>query len=126
MGTNELKVPPGYCDDCGFLIWFRSGTECVRQSTEKKRQGVTMSPNLIVMLTHRDKSVPHALDVFEECKDCSVAYWGFKDQGLTIGPMKRLADAIKRARKTVCFEVVHYSETECLESAHVAVEMGVD
>ena len=85
-----------------------------------------MNPNLIVMLTHHDKSVPHALDVFEECKDCSVAYWGFKDQGLALGPMERLADTIKRARKTVCFEVVRYSETECLESARLAVEMGVD
>ena len=85
-----------------------------------------MSPNLIVMLTHHDKSVPHALDVFEECKNSSVAYWGFKDQGLAVGSMERLADTIKRACKTVCFEVVSYSETECLESAHVAVEMGVD
>jgi len=85
-----------------------------------------MSPNLIVMLTHHDKNVPHALDVFEECKDCSVAYWGFKDQGLPVGHIKRLADTIKRARKTVCFEVVHYRETECLGSAHLAVEMGVD
>jgi hypothetical protein len=85
-----------------------------------------MSPNLIVMLTHHDKSVPHALDVFEECKDCPVEYWGFKDRGLSIDYMKRLVDTIKRARKNICFEVVRYSEKECLESAHMAVEMGVD
>ena len=85
-----------------------------------------MSPNLIVMLTHHDKSIPHALDVFKDCKDCPVEYWGFKDQGLSIDHMKRLVDTIKRARKTVSFEVVRYSETEYLESARLAVEMGVD
>jgi hypothetical protein len=37
-----------------------------------------------------------------------------------------LVDTIKRARKTVCFEVVRYSETKCLESARLALEMDID
>lgn len=85
-----------------------------------------MSPHLIVMLTHHDQTVPHALEVFEACKTSPAEYWGFKDRGLSGDRMKRLVDAIKRARKNVCFEVVHYGEAECLKSAQLAVEMDID
>ena len=85
-----------------------------------------MNPSLIVMLTHNDKSISNALDVFRECKDCSVEYWGFKDRGLTVNQMESLVDTLKRSRKTIYFEVVRYSEKECLESAQLAVEMDID
>jgi hypothetical protein len=85
-----------------------------------------MRPSLIVMLTHHDQTVPHALEVFEACKAGPAEYWGLKDRGLSRDHMRRLVDTIKRAHKTICFEVVHYSEAECLKSAQLAVEMEID
>ncbi|NPV54797.1 MAG: hypothetical protein HPY71_14995 [Firmicutes bacterium] len=78
------------------------------------------------MLTHNDQTVPNALEVFEECKDAPVEYWGFKDVGLPIDKMKELIKAMKDAGKTTCLEVVRYTETECLESARLALECGFD
>jgi len=39
-------------------------------------------PRLIFMLTHHDRTVPNALEVFEEIKDTGIQNVGFKDVGL--------------------------------------------
>lgn len=85
-----------------------------------------MKPNLIVMLTHNDQTVPNALEVFQEAKDAPAQYWGFKDVGLPVDKMKQLVKAMKDAGKTTCLEVVRYTEKECLESARLALECGFD
>ena len=41
-----------------------------------------MAPRIIVMLTHHDKTVENAMDVFKGCSDLPVQYWGLKDVGL--------------------------------------------
>jgi len=83
-------------------------------------------PQLIVMLTHHDRTVPNAADVFNACKHSKAQFWGFKEIGLPVSEMKDLFAAIKQQGKTTCLEVVAYTEPECLHGAHLAVECGCD
>ena len=83
-------------------------------------------PQLIVMLTHNDKTVPDAIEVFDASKDTPVKYWGFKEEGLPIDKMKALVDKMKAAGKTTFLEVVAYTEEECVAGAKIGVECGFD
>lgn len=85
-----------------------------------------MKSNLIVMLTHHDKTVQNALEVFESCKDLPVQFWGFKDVGLQRPRMRELIKAFKHAGKTTFLEVVSYTQEECLAGAEFAVDFGFD
>ena len=78
------------------------------------------------MLTHNDKTVKNAQEVFEACKDLPIEYWGFKDVGLEKPKMVELINAMKAAGKTTFLEVVTYSEEECMAGAKLAVELGFD
>lgn len=82
--------------------------------------------NLVVMLTHHDRTVKDARKIFQECKDLPVQHWGFKNVGIPVPEMKKLVAEIKAAGKTTHMEVVTYSEEECLAAAKLAVECGFD
>ena len=45
------------------------------------------TPELIVMLTHNDVTVPDAAAVFARCQHTRARYWGFKEEGLPFGPV---------------------------------------
>jgi CheY-like chemotaxis protein len=85
-----------------------------------------MKPELIVMLTHHDKTVKDAKKLFIECKDLPVRHWGFKDLGLPRVEMVELVDLMRQAGKTTYLEVVSLSEQEGQEGAKLAVEAGFD
>jgi hypothetical protein len=85
-----------------------------------------MPPELIVMLTHHDRTVENALELFAALKDLPVTHWGFKDVGLPPGEMKTLVRQMQDAGKTTYLEVVSLSETEGLTGAKIAVEAGFD
>ena len=85
-----------------------------------------MKSQIIIMLTHNDRTVENAYDVFESCKDLPVQFWGFKDVGVPKEEMKRIVDAMKAAGKTTFLEVVSYTEEECMRGAKLAVELGYD
>lgn len=85
-----------------------------------------MKPELIVMLTHNDLTVENASEVFEECRDTKALYWGFKEQPLPIGEMRRLYARMKECGKRTVLEVVAYTEAEGLEGAAMAAACGVD
>ena len=85
-----------------------------------------MRPELIVMLTHHDKTVENAIEVFDECKDLPVKCWGFKDVGLPKDDMLILINKMKEAQKTTFLEVVTYTEAECMAGAETAVAYGFD
>ena len=46
------------------------------------------SPELIVMLTHNDRTVANAHDIFEQCQNAKAKFWRFKGSGLPIDKMK--------------------------------------
>jgi len=89
-------------------------------------QSPHLKPELIVMLTHHDKTVPDALELFERTKDYPIRHWGFKDVGLPPEEMQKVVAAMKEAGKTTFLEVVSLSEAEGLRGAALAVELGFD
>ena len=54
-----------------------------------------MKPEIIIMLTHHDVTVKDAGEIFEQCKDLPVKFWGFKNVGLPKDEMKKVAGAMK-------------------------------
>lgn len=83
-------------------------------------------PELIVMLTHNDKTVANAIEIFEACKDTPAKYWGFKEAGLPKDKMIKLVKMMKDAGKTTFLEVVDYTEQGCIDGAKVGIECGFD
>jgi len=83
-------------------------------------------PELIVMLTHHDRTVLNALELFERLQDQAVTHWGFKDVGLPPAQMAQVVASMKAAGKRTYLEVVSLSEADGLRGAHLAVELGFD
>jgi hypothetical protein len=83
-------------------------------------------PELIVMLTHQDKTVQNALELFERTKVFPIKHWGFKDVGLSPDEMQKVVAVMKDSGKTTFLEVVSLSEEEGLQGARLAVELGFD
>ncbi len=84
------------------------------------------SLNLIVMLTHNDKTSMNAYDIFEKCKNSKAKFFGFKEKPLPLSEMKKLYKYMKKCGKKTVLEVVSYTESEGIEGAKMAVECGVD
>lgn len=84
------------------------------------------TPNLIVMLTHNDRTVSNAYEIFSQCKDTAAKFWGFKEDGLPFDEMKNLYSFMKDCGKITALEVVAYTEKECIEGAKMAASCGVD
>lgn len=82
--------------------------------------------NLIVMLTHNDRTVDNAYEIFESCKNSKADFWGFKEEPLPLSEMKKLYNYMKSCDKTTFLEVVAYTEEEGLKGAKMAVECGCD
>ena len=85
-----------------------------------------LKPELIVMLTHQDRTVQDALQLFERTRDYPITHWGFKDVGLSPKEMQRVVTAMKAAGKITFLEVVSLSEEEGLRGARLAVDLGFD
>lgn len=80
----------------------------------------------IFMLTHHDVTVPNAVKVFEEVKDTSVSFVGFKDVGLPFKKMVNLVTLIKEEERKVFFEAVSLTKEGCIRSVDTAIKLGVD
>lgn len=83
-------------------------------------------PFLIVMLTHDDRTVENAFEIFEQCRNSKAEYWGFKEEPLPPEQMKRLYSYMKDCGKKTVLEVVAYTEKECMRGAEMAVDFGCD
>lgn len=89
-------------------------------------QSKHVKPELIVMLTHHDQTVPQALELFERTKEYPIKHWGFKDVGLPPKEMQKVVASMKDAGKVTFLEVVSLSEEEGLQGARLAVNLGFD
>lgn len=78
------------------------------------------------MLTHHDRTVANASEVFAQCRHTGARYWGMKEIGLPVSEMKDLFSAMRQAGKTVCLEVVDYTERGGLAGARLGKECGCD
>lgn len=82
--------------------------------------------NLIVMLTYNDKTVENAYEIFNNCKNSKVLYWGFKEEPLSLNEMKKIFYLMKENGKKTVLEVVAYTQEECIIGAKKAIECGCD
>ena len=82
--------------------------------------------NLIVMLTHNDKTVNNAYEIFEKCRNSKAEYYGLKEEPLQLEKMKKLYRYMKKCGKQTVLEVVAYTEKEGLEGAKMALECECD
>lgn len=80
------------------------------------------TPKLIVMLTHNDRTVSNAAEIFNSCKNSKAEIFGFKEEGIPFAEMKKLFETMKNCGKITALEVVAYNEKECLDAAEKAVE----
>ena len=78
------------------------------------------------MLTRADRTVADALDVLEGVRDVGLRHIGFKDVGIEPGAAARLHQRIKELGATSYLEVVSTTEEQCLQSARLGREIGVD
>ena len=83
-------------------------------------------PELVVMLTYQDHTVPDAAEIFAQAKNSKAHFWGFKEEGLDPDKMKELYAAMREAGKETFLEVVAYSEEEGLRGAQIGAQCGVD
>ena len=83
-------------------------------------------PFLIVMLTHDDKTVDNAEEIFEQCKNSDAIYWGMKEEPISLDRMKKLFSYMRSCGKKTVLEVVAYTEDKCMRGAEMAVECGCD
>lgn len=84
------------------------------------------NPELIVMLTHHDRTVAQAAEIFAQCVDSRAKFWGFKEEGLPLPQMQQLFGQMKDCGKTTVLEVVAYTEEACLAGAQKAAACGCD
>lgn len=82
--------------------------------------------NLIVMLTHNDKTIKNAYEIFNKCKNSKAEFFGFKNEPLSLNEMKLLCKYMKNCGKKTVLEVVAYTEKAGLDSAKNAVKCGFD
>lgn len=78
------------------------------------------------MLTHRDVTVPNALELLMEVRGTGLRRVGFKDVGVGVDVMRRLVSEAHRSGMETFLEVVTSVRGECVRSAETAVKLGVD
>ena len=84
------------------------------------------APQLIVMLTHNDRTVANAREIYLQNRHSQAQFWGFKEEPLPRQEMKDLFTLMKADGKTTFLEVVEYTEDAGLAGAEVALECGCD
>lgn len=80
----------------------------------------------IFMLTKDDRTVEHALTVVETALRLGIKDIGFKDIGLPIPALQRLAEVIRSAGARVYLEVVSPDRQRELDSVKAGLALGVD
>lgn len=78
------------------------------------------------MLTHQDRTVADCLSVLDLIRPLRLRHIGFKDVGVDRKTLATLAERIRKSGATTYLEVVSTSPAEALNSARVAVELGID
>jgi tryptophan synthase alpha subunit len=84
------------------------------------------APEFIFMLTREDRTVPDAMDRLSDVLNAGVRHIGFKDVGLSLPDLHRLARTIRAAGGTVYLEVVSLDASREGASAKAAVDLKVD
>jgi hypothetical protein len=82
--------------------------------------------DFIFMLTRNDQTVADCLELCDLIRPLKLTHIGFKDVGVDLGTLHRLADKIRDMGASSYMEVVSATPEACLTSARAAVELNVD
>jgi hypothetical protein len=82
--------------------------------------------DFIFMLTRNDMTIEDCLDVYELIAPIGITHIGCKDVGVDLATLRELIRRIKAGGGTSYLEVVSTTPEACLNSARVAVDIGVD
>lgn len=82
--------------------------------------------DFIFMLTKRDRTVEHCLDVLAQIAPLGLRHIGFKDVGVGTEMLLALNAGIKAMGAVSYLEMVATSPEAALHSARIGVEIGVD
>lgn len=82
--------------------------------------------DFIFMLTRQDQTVEDCLKLYQEIRPVRLQHVGFKDVGVNKTTLQKLTDAIKGDGAVSYMEVVSTSRDAVMNSARIAVELGVD
>ena len=78
------------------------------------------------MLTRSDATVTDGLDVLDDIRSVGLTHIGFKDVGVPPDVLRELSRRITEMGATSYLEVVSTSTETMLQSARVAVDIGID
>ena len=76
--------------------------------------------------TRQDRTITDCLAVLDLILPLKLRHIGFKDVGVDKKTLAALAERIRKSGATTYMEVVSTSPAEALNSAKVAVELGID
>ena len=82
--------------------------------------------DFIFMLTRRDRTVEDSLHLVELIRPLGIRHIGFKDVGVSRDVLARLSDSIRATGAAVYLELVSTTLADCLRSAEIGRELGVD
>jgi hypothetical protein len=82
--------------------------------------------DFIFMLTRQDRTISDCLELFRLVRPLGLKHVGFKDVGVPPSTLAALNEAIRASGATSYMEVVSTTPETCLNSARVAVALGVD
>jgi hypothetical protein len=91
----------------------------------KRRDGEEWSLDFIFMLTRNDRTVDDALDVLRLIRPVGLKHIGFKDVGADPANLRSLVESIHESGAISYMEVVSTTTEECLRSARLARDLGV-
>lgn len=80
----------------------------------------------VFMLTHHDRTISNANEIYNQVRDAGLRYVGFKDIGATPEELKGITEAAHRDGLQVMLEVVSTSREDELKSLRAALDIGVD
>ena len=80
----------------------------------------------VFMLTHHDRTVDQALEVYDSIRACGLRYVGFKDVGASAAELREVCEQAHADGLEVMLEVVSVSKEDELTSIAAAAEIGVD
>jgi len=80
----------------------------------------------VFMLTHHDRTIDNALDVYDSIRDCGLHYVGFKDVGASAAQLRDVCARAHQDGLEVMLEVVSTTKEEELRSLAAATDIGVD
>ena len=82
--------------------------------------------DFIFMLTHNDRTVADSLELLDLIRPLGIKHVGFKDIGVSQDVLAKVTEAIRAAGGTSYLELVSTTADECLRSARIGRELGVD